>query len=175
MKFIIVVAHDLNRGIGFGNDLPWHLPSEMRWLYRMTTKVHEQGKSNAVLMGRRTWDSIPLARKPLIKRVNVVLSRTGYIPRHGETIFRKLDEAIETIEKRQEVETCFVLGGAHVYSACLQSGIVDEVLETEIQERFIVDTWMPPLPPEFVLHCCERLSLDGVPVIRRTFRRARGG
>jgi dihydrofolate reductase/thymidylate synthase len=124
-------------------------------------------------MGRKTWESIPLERKPLAKRINVVLSKSRLGSVGGESVFRRLDEAVDFVRKCDRVETCFVLGGAHVYSECLERGIVDEVIETEIQERFIVDTWMPPLPREFVLSHSEALSLDGIPIVRRTFHRLR--
>ena len=56
--FHIIVAHDLNNGIGIKNSLPWHLPIDMRYFKEITTNA-KNGKKNAVIMGRKTWRSIP--------------------------------------------------------------------------------------------------------------------
>ena len=78
--FAIVVACDEVRGIGKGGTLPWKLPGEMAYFKRVTSEA-ANGKVNAVIMGRTTFDSIPPKFRPLPGRKNVVLSRTGsYAP-----------------------------------------------------------------------------------------------
>lgn len=72
----IIVAVDTNLGIGKDNQLPWHLPQEYAHFVRQTTQVRDKGKRNAVLMGRRCWESIPAKFRPLRDRLNCVLSRT---------------------------------------------------------------------------------------------------
>ena len=62
-------------GIGNKGDLPWKLPADMAF-FRETTSAAQQGKSNAVIMGRKTWASIPEKFRPLKGRLNIVLSGT---------------------------------------------------------------------------------------------------
>ena len=169
MRFVIVVACDINRGIGIKNAIPWFLPSEFRWLYRITTHTSDPDKMNALLMGRKTWDSIPVERRPLAKRINIILSRTSGGGKDGELFFSDLDSVLDFLDRTDSIETCYIFGGAHIYEECLSRGIVDEVIETEIQKSFFVDTWMPSLPDSFALQRSESLILDGIPVVRRTY------
>jgi dihydrofolate reductase len=83
-----IVAATLNNGIGKGGSLPWRIPSEMKYFakgvsnllsYRkgleLTRAVTTGNGNNAVIMGRKTWDSIPVKFRPLKDRENIVISR----------------------------------------------------------------------------------------------------
>lgn len=72
----LIAAVDSNFAIGKGNQLPWRLPKEYAHFVNETTRTREPGRINAVVMGRRCWESIPEKFRPLRDRVNVVLSRT---------------------------------------------------------------------------------------------------
>ena len=87
-SFAIVVAADEARGIGAGNTLPWKLPTEMAYFKRVTT-VAPPGRQNAVVMGRKTYESIPGKFRPLRDRLNVVLSRDpAYAAEGARTVER---------------------------------------------------------------------------------------
>ena len=73
-RLTLIVAATSTNGIGKGGQLPWRLPKEVTYFARVTTTAPE-GKKNAVIMGRNTWESIPSKFKPLQKRVNIVVSR----------------------------------------------------------------------------------------------------
>ena len=75
--FQVVVAATKTWGIGAGGALPWRLPGDLRHFRELTARTADPGKLNAVVMGRRTWDSLPPKFRPLPGRVNVVLSRSG--------------------------------------------------------------------------------------------------
>lgn len=84
---LIVVAAVLgpNRGIGLNNDLPWpSIPADLAWLQRITTKLPSDAdpshKMNAVLLGRVTWQSVPVKEMHLPQRHNVVISRQRNFP-----------------------------------------------------------------------------------------------
>lgn len=72
-RLTVVVAATSANGIGKGGQLPWRLPKEMAYFAKVTSAAPE-GKTNAVVMGRNTWDSIPPKFRPLQKRTNVVIS-----------------------------------------------------------------------------------------------------
>ena len=76
-NFAIIVAADMDGGIGAGNALPWRLKADMEFFKNFTIG---NGK-NAVVMGRKTWDSIPQKFRPLPNRINVVISRNKAVHR----------------------------------------------------------------------------------------------
>lgn len=73
-RLTLIVAATSTNGIGKGGQLPWRLPKEMAYFAKVTSTAPE-GKTNAVIMGRNTWESIPLKFRPLQKRTNIVISR----------------------------------------------------------------------------------------------------
>ena len=82
--FSVIVAHDAERGIGLNNDLPWKLPQDLQ-NFKMLTTNSGDWLPPAVLMGSRTWESLPV--KPLKDRVNAVVSnKYSYIK--GATVFK---------------------------------------------------------------------------------------
>ena len=72
---LIVAACGKSMGIGLNGELPWRLKSEMKYFAETTTKTKDSDKINAVIMGRKTWESIPAKFRPLKNRLNVILSR----------------------------------------------------------------------------------------------------
>jgi dihydrofolate reductase len=72
-RFSIVVAAAANSGIGRAGQLPWRLPGDLAFFKRVTSQVTGAGR-NAVIMGRKTWDSIPSKFRPLPGRLNIVIS-----------------------------------------------------------------------------------------------------
>merc|ERR1712228_312680 len=87
----------------------------------MTTSVTGVSKSNAVIMGRNTWESIPSKFRPLPKRINVILSKTLTQAPEGAKLARSLDEAIETLSQDESIESVWIIGGASVYEEALNS------------------------------------------------------
>lgn len=78
-RLTIIVAATKSNGIGQNSRLPWRLPKEMAYFAHVTSNAPE-GKSNAVVMGRKTWESIPKKFRPLPKRTNIVISRNKDYP-----------------------------------------------------------------------------------------------
>jgi dihydrofolate reductase len=72
----IVVAATPTGGIGINGQLPWTIPADLKYFKRVTSEA-APGKQNAVIMGRKTWASIPAKFRPLSDRLNVVLSSDG--------------------------------------------------------------------------------------------------
>lgn len=80
LKLAMVAAMSLTNGIGKDGGLPWRLKGEMAYFRNLTTHVSDEDKQrgvrNAVIMGRKTWASIPPKFRPLNGRINIVISRT---------------------------------------------------------------------------------------------------
>ncbi len=134
MNIKLIAATDKNRGIGLNGTIPWSLPLDMKH-FKETTKGH------VVVMGRKTYESIPEKYRPLPGRTNVVLSKSlveGDLP--GCSIFNGFHEVIN-FYARKEVDTIYVAGGGQIYEEAI--GYASEVILTEIDESFPADTFFP--------------------------------
>jgi dihydrofolate reductase len=118
--------------IGRADTLPWYLPEDLRH-FRETTTGH------AVIMGRRTWDSLPPKVRPLPGRRNLVLTRQSRWQAEGAEVVPSLDAALTLL---QGPARAFVIGGAAVYAAALPQA--DELHLTEIHQDFDGDVFFPP-------------------------------
>jgi dihydrofolate reductase len=122
----LIWAQSANGIIGRDGTLPWHLPEDMARFKTLTTGA-------TVLMGRRTWESLPPRFRPLPGRRNLVLSRTA---QEGVETFADLPHALAAA-----TEDVWVIGGAAVYEAALP--LADRIEITEIRELFDGDTVAP--------------------------------
>jgi dihydrofolate reductase len=161
VRISIVAAIARGRVIGRDNAIPWRIPEDAR-RFRAITMGHP------VVMGRRTWDSLPTRYRPLPGRRNVVLSRNPDWRAPGAERAGSLDEALRLVEGAARV---FVIGGADVYSAALP--IADDLLLTEIDADVDGDTVFPPFDAtEYEETSRERLvSETGVPLSFVTYTR----
>ena len=139
--FDIVVAADQDWGIGKANGLPWpKLRGDLQHFKRITSTASE-GLRNAVVMGRKTWESKEVAGKPLPNRLNVVLTRGELAVPPGVIVAHTLDDALAV----GEVETVFVVGGAGVIRDAIERTDLRFVYLTRIHQRFACDVRMPDL------------------------------
>src|SRR5512135_3645463 len=112
MSFDVVVAADREWGIGKSNGLPWpKLKGDLAHFKRVTSEASE-GRRNAVIMGRRTWESAEVAGRPLPRRLNIVITRRGLTPPGGVLVVGSLDAALDAA---REAESTFVVGGAEIF------------------------------------------------------------
>ena len=132
----LIAAVARNRVIGEDNQLLWHLPQDMRH-FRETTR----GKP--VIMGRKTWESLPESFRPLPGRHNIVVSRNPAYIAPGATLVGSLAEAIDQTEKADEV---FVIGGEALYRQALP--LAQRLYLTEIDQDFQGDAFFPEFIPE---------------------------
>lgn len=131
MKYIIV-GYDRNRAIGAHNQLPWagRLKTDMR-------RVRELTSGNAIIMGRRTYESIG---RPLPDRQNIVITRQP-LEIEGVTVVHTLEDAYAAVEPGRDA---YIFGGGQVYELALES--VDEIRATEIYMTIDdADAFFPPL------------------------------
>jgi dihydrofolate reductase len=110
----LIWAQAANGVIGRDHGIPWHIPEDMKHFREVTT-------GSTVVMGRRTWDSLPPRFRPLPGRRNVVLTRCVTWTAEGAEVAHDLDEAL--------VGDVWVIGGADVYAAALPRADVLEVTE----------------------------------------------
>lgn len=143
--FDCVVAADRAGGIGRDNDLPWpKLRGDLRFLRETTTQA-SPGRRNAVIMGRRTWDSVPARFRPLPGRLNVVMSRGALALGDEALVAGSLDDALARAGGEDDIERVFVLGGAEVFRAAFADPRCRDVYLTRIDAVYACDTFLPAM------------------------------
>ena len=141
-NFSIISAMDENRGIGKNNALPWHLSADLKHFAEIT-------KGGVVIMGRKTWESLPEPYRPLPGRLNIVVSRSPQDLPEGTLLAHSLDEALTLGDQAAPEKKIFVIGGATLYAEAIQHPACEELLLTEIQGTFDCDAFFPSIPSEF--------------------------
>ncbi len=133
-KLILIAALARNGVIGKDNRLPWHLPADLRHFKALTS-------GHAVIMGRKTWESLPEKFRPLPGRQNIVVTRNSAYRAEGASLAASLPAAIAAARDLQ----AFVIGGAELYAAALPLAARLEL--TEIDRDYEGDAFFPARDP----------------------------
>lgn len=133
-----IVATDENRVIGNKGELPWHLPEDLKYFSQQT-------KGHTVLMGRKTYDSLPERYKPLPGRLNIVISRNEPLtaPPQGVLYFKSPEDffqAVETQKIKLESPKIWLIGGAQLYKQLIP--YCTELHLTKVPGTHEGDTWL---------------------------------
>ncbi|XP_047168684.1 bifunctional dihydrofolate reductase-thymidylate synthase isoform X2 [Vigna umbellata] len=145
----VVVAATQDWGIGKDGKLPWRLPTDLKFFKEITEKTSDPGKKNAIVMGRKTWESIPLQYRPLSGRLNVVLTRSGSFDiatAENVVICGSINSALELLASSPyslSIEKVFVIGGGQIFREALNAPGCEAIHLTEIQSNIECDTFMP--------------------------------
>jgi dihydrofolate reductase len=135
MKVSLVVAYAKNHVIGDGGKLPWRFSADLKMFKELTL-----GK--AILMGRKTWDSLP--RKPLPGRVNIVLTRSTTFVADGALVANSVEGALD-MARDAEMDEVMVIGGGDIYKSFLP--FASRIYATELSMAVDGDTLFPVLAP----------------------------
>ncbi len=164
MQLHLIWAQARNRAIGLNGALPWRLPEDMAHFKLKTAGC-------PVIMGRKTWQSLPAKFKPLPGRRNIVLTRSEVWHEHGAERSRTLQVALLKCEHSTDV---WVIGGAEIYAQALPLAQTAEV--TEIDADFAADAFAPPLGPNWVKTAgAPQVSANGLKFSFNTYRQLRSG
>lgn len=132
MKVSLVAAVARGGVIGTGDSIPWHIPEDLAF-FRDLTMGHP------VVMGRRTWDSLPERFRPLPGRRNVVVTRNPAWVADGAERAASLDDALRLVADAAEA---FVIGGAEIFAAALP--VADALVLTEVELDVEGEVLFPP-------------------------------
>jgi dihydrofolate reductase len=165
VRISVVAAVARGRVIGRGGALPWRIPEDMAHFRLLTT-------GHPVVMGRRTWESLPERFRPLPGRRNVVVTRNPLWHAEGAERAGSLDDALRLLEGSPQV---FVIGGGELFAATLP--VADELRLTEIEADVEGDTFFPPWDGAAFAETSreEHVSADGIPFAFVTYERTRLG
>lgn len=132
-KIILIVAIARNGVIGRDNQLPWELPEDLQHFKALTL-------GHPVIMGRKTWESLPPRFRPLPGRRNVVITRQTAFSASGAEVVGSLPAALALAG---EAERLCIIGGAQIFAEALP--LADTVEMTEVALEPEGDTWFPAL------------------------------
>ena len=161
MTLSIVAAVARNGVIGREGGIPWHIPEDMARFRALTT-------GHPVVMGRKTWDSLPDRFRPLPGRRNVVVTRNPVWTADGAERAASLDTALELLD---DPETVFVIGGASLYDQALP--LADDLELTEVDLEPEGDAFFPAWDREAFEEMSREphVSEDGAAFAFVTYRR----
>lgn len=111
-RISLIAALGKDRVIGDNNDLLWHLPDDLKRFKRLTS-------GHPVIMGRKTWESLPEKYRPLPGRVNIVVTSLQGYPAEGAIVAHSFPEALSHAKEAAGSEEIFVIGGGEMYRAAL--------------------------------------------------------
>ena len=157
----MIFCTDIKGGIGKDNSIPWNCPEDMKLFKEITT-------DSMVVMGRKTWDSLPQAFRPLPNRFNIVLTRDE----------RKIDkdvyctgiDTILNIDQSNPEMVIWIIGGSEIYKQFMQH--IDYLQVSTIYADFDCDTFAPKIPSNFYMVFSERIHTAsiGVKLTTHTYR-----
>jgi dihydrofolate reductase len=161
VRVTLVAAVARNGVIGRRGGIPWRIPEDMARFRALTTGY-------PVVMGRKTWDSLPERFRPLPARRNIVVTRNPAWAADGAERARSLDDALELLASSERV---FVIGGAALYTTALP--LIDELELTEVDLEVDGDAYFPEWDRDSFEEVSREahVSEDGTPFAFVTYRR----
>ncbi|MCK5012677.1 MAG: dihydrofolate reductase [Candidatus Omnitrophica bacterium] len=149
----IIIAIDTKNGIGKDDALPWDLTADLEHFRAITSTTRSPKKKNVVVMGRKTWDSIPQEYRPLPNRMNIILTQNkGLRLPEGVLKADSFDQVLQMANNeklKNIIETIFVIGGQQVYEWAVKCPECEKLYVTHIHSEFDCDAFFPPFEDIF--------------------------
>ncbi len=162
MKLHLIYARARNGVIGKDKQMAWHLPEDLAHFKRVTL-------GQPVVMGRKTWDSLPPRFRPLPGRLNVVVTRQADWQAEGALRASSLEEAMRCCGDASDV---WIIGGADIYRQA--EPLASTAVVTEIDAHFDGDAYAPVLGPQWqALHREDHTSASGLGFAFVTYQNTR--
>lgn len=134
------------------NSLPWKLWKDMNFFKQMTLSTEDEKKINAVIMWRKTWESIPENFRPLLWRLNCILTREKKSSDIENILyFSSLKKSLEALNKIETVENIFIIWWASLYNSILKNSNLRNIFLTRVQWNFDCDIFFDWIPSSFEL------------------------
>ena len=133
-EIVIIAAVAKNRVIGKDNQLIWNIPEDMAHFKALTA-------GHTVIMGRKTWESLPPRFRPLPGRRNIVISRQADYAAPGAEVADSLENALTLASS---ASTAFIIGGEQIYAQAM--ALADRLEITEVDLEPEGDAWFPAIP-----------------------------
>ncbi|CAF3313646.1 unnamed protein product [Rotaria socialis] len=132
----LVVALDDCNGIGRNNTIPWHIKNDLKFFRHVTSKVNDSNKQNAVIIGRKTYETFP---KPLPNRLNIVVSSNRALPNTNYSnvlCVETFNDAIKSANENANIENIFIAGGVLIYEEAIKTDLAKRIFLTRVKGDF---------------------------------------
>ena len=155
MKINLIVAVDEKNWIWKDWKMAWKLPSDMKYFKKITSDTDDLAKHNAVVMWRKTWESIPSKFRPLPDRVNCILTSNIKNDDIGSKIddfvlyFNSVEHCLSELEWKENIEEIYIIGWANLYNQVLKMDMLDKIYITKIKWDFKCDVFLDNIPSNF--------------------------
>ncbi len=153
MISLIAAISEQTHAIGKDSGLIWNIPSDMAHFKELTT-------GHPVIMGRRTWESLPERFRPLPKRTNIVITRDSAYQAPGALVAHSIEGALELAKKAEGNDTIYVIGGGEIYALALP--YADRLDLTLVNDRIDGDAYFPSYDAFTLVNEGEALSENGI-------------
>ena len=148
----IILAVDDKNWLGKNWGLAWNLSSDMKYFKRITTRTKDKNKQNALIMWRKTWESIPKKFRPLPWRINCILSRKAKKNLNKDILwFNSLNNCIKKLRNNKNIENIFIIGWANLYNNSLKDSNLNKIYITKVKWDFNCDVFFNWIPDNFKL------------------------
>ena len=158
IKFDVILCQDINGGIGKDGEMAWNVPEEAAFLKEVTTWTQDPVKKNVVIMGRKTWESLPGKSRPLPDRYNVVLTRdktaTQSILDSGAIVVETgFDAALKAVAEFADLGRVYIIGGKELYEEAFNHPDLNLIHLSVLYKDYQCDTFLElPQPLEELAH-----------------------
>lgn len=139
-RIAIIAAIGKKRELGFGGKLLWRIPDDMKRFKELTG-------GRPVIMGRKTWESLPEKFRPLPRRTNIVVTRQSGYEAEGAVVVDSLEAARAAAARAPGADEIFVIGGGELYATALP--LADRLYLTLVDDIAEADTFFPPYEQAF--------------------------
>jgi len=143
MIYKLIVAFDIHRGIGKNGTIPWHFSDDLKRFSKLTNG----SGNNAIIMGRKTWESLPNHPSPLPNRDNLILSNSLNLYENSpkKSLIKSFNNIndITSFCEDQQYDCVWVIGGAQIYELFLNHKLIDEIYVTSLQKNYNCDVYFP--------------------------------
>lgn len=132
----IVVALDDCNGIGRNNQIPWTIKNDLKFFRYVTSQVKDSSKQNALIIGRKTYQTFP---KPLPNRLNIVVSSNSKLENIDYPNVIRVDtfeQALESAKSNETIENIFIIGGVSIYEEAMKTNTVQRMYITRVKGDF---------------------------------------
>ena len=152
MEYHLIAACQGDLGIGQNGTIPWDVPEDLK-MFSQITQTSDEDKKNVVIMGRKTWDSIPLQHRPLKNRVNIIVSRnihnnTYPIESPDIKFFNTMESVLKYLRKcyfSKCLGKIFIIGGSSCYDYFLRNIAFHKIYLTRVFTEYKCDVTLPML------------------------------
>lgn len=151
-NFSMILAIDEENGIWKWWTLPWKIKKDMQYFQKTTVETQKPDSINALIMWRKTWESIPEKYRPLPWRINCILTRNKDYEAEWASVFHDFDTCLKEISSIETIENIFLIWGSYLYNSFLSHGNLEKIYITHVEWKYWCDVFFDGIPNTFKLH-----------------------